>query len=347
MYGSAIPIFEAGASGYACFRIPALIALPSGRLIAMAEGRKGGCSDTGDIDLVQKVSDDGGSTWSDLQVIWNDGDNTCGNPVPIWDAEAEKLVLLSTWNLGADHEREIIDQVSEDTRRIFVLESTNQGNTWREAREITADVKLDTWTWYATGPGSGLQVTAGPYAGRLIAGCDHIEAGTKKYFSHSIFSDDHGKTWQLGGTTPRDQVNECEVAELPGGTLMLNMRNYDRNNKMRQVAYSTDGGTTWTNQGFDSTLIEPICQASLHSTHLGTQHLLLFSNPASQDKRENMTLRLSMDGGSTWDHSLVLHPGPSAYSDIAVGSDQQIFVLYEGGEEQPYEEIRLRKVLLE
>ena len=32
------------------------------------------------------------------------------------------------------------------------------------------------------------------------------------------------------------------VAELPGGKLMLNMRNYDRSKKARQVAISANGG---------------------------------------------------------------------------------------------------------
>ncbi len=59
---SPLTIFESGTEGYACFRIPAIIS--SGKtVLAFAEGRKGGCSDTGDIDLVLKRSSDGGKTW--------------------------------------------------------------------------------------------------------------------------------------------------------------------------------------------------------------------------------------------------------------------------------------------
>ena len=81
-----------------------------------------------------------------------------------------------------------------------------------------------------------------------------------------IYSDNgKRKTWQLGGSTPEDQVNECEVVELadPPGRLMLNMRNYDRNNRTRQTAVSDDGGLTWHGQKHDPVLIEPICQASI------------------------------------------------------------------------------------
>ncbi|MCA9080940.1 MAG: exo-alpha-sialidase, partial [Planctomycetaceae bacterium] len=98
------------------------------------------------------------------------------------------------------------------------------------------------WTWYATGPGSGIQMEAGPHQGRLVIPCDHIQAQTKHYYSHVIYSDDHGASWRLGGSSPQHQVNECEVVELDDGRLLLNMRNYDRSHKARQVAFSNDGG---------------------------------------------------------------------------------------------------------
>jgi sialidase-1 len=62
-------------------------------------------------------------------------------------------------------------------------------------------VKKEDWTWYATGPGSGVQIEHGVHHGRLVIPCDHIEAGSKQYYSHVIYSDDHGKNWRLGGTT--------------------------------------------------------------------------------------------------------------------------------------------------
>ena len=338
------PVFTSGADGYACFRIPAIISTNSGRLIAFAEGRKLGCSDTGDIDLVMKHSDDGGITWSPLQVVWDDSTNTCGNPAPIFDQKKGVIHLLSTWNLGIDREAQIIDQTSKDTRHVYLLQSLDNGKTWTAPREITKQTKLPSWTWYATGPGSGIQLKQAPYVGRLILGCDHIEAESKKYYSHVIYSDDHGETWQLGGSTPFDQVNECEVAELPGARLMLNMRNYDRNQRKRQTAISKDGGMTWVDQQHDATLIEPICQASLHTYKYQKQTALLFSNPASEAERVNMSLRISFDWGQSWPDSVVLHKGPSAYSDLVVQKDGIIGCLFEAGRESPYESIVYRRV---
>jgi sialidase-1 len=125
---------------------------------------------------------------------------------------------------------------------------------------------------------------------------------------------------------------------------MLNMRNYDRSKHQRQVAISEDGGATWTEQHHDSTLIEPVCQASIRrvgSTRGKGKKWILFSNPASERKREKMTVRLSMDNGSSWDKSFVLHDGPSAYSDLAVLSDGNVACLYERGEKSPYETITI------
>jgi len=159
-----------------------------------------------------------------------------------------------------------------------------------------------------------------------------------RYHSHVIYSDDGGATWQLGGRTPEHQVNECQVVELTDGRLLLNMRNYDRSKHRRQFAFSNDGGMTWTGQAFDSALPEPICQASIRVHEVGAPRVL-FSNPASPDKRVNMTVRLSADNGATWPRALELHPGPSAYSDLVVLPDGRVGCLYERGDEHPYETI--------
>jgi len=339
-------LFKSGTEGYACFRIPALVCTTEGSLLAFAEGRKNGCSDTGDIDLVMKRSVDKGKTWSKLIVLWDDGDNVCGNPAPVVDEITGNIHLLSTWNLGEDHEREIIDGKSKDTRRIFVLKSDDDGSTWSVPREITSSVKQSQWTWYATGPCHGVQLKHSKHKGRLLIPCDHIEAGTKKYFSHCIYSDDHGASWELGESTPQDQVNECTVAELPDGRILLNMRNYDRSQKARKISFSEDGGLSWSDIVSDPVLIEPICQASLLGVFNadGENHILFFLNPAHKNKRQNLTLRSSMDEGITWQGSLVLHKGPAAYSDLTFLSDGKLGCLFEAGQSTPYEGIVFREL---
>ena len=341
-------LFKSGTDGYNTFRIPALVLSAKGTIVAIAEGRKNSASDTGDIDLVVKRSEDNGKTWSELKVIWNDSLNVCGNPAPVVDYTTGTIWLLSTWNLGSDHESDIIKQTSKNTRRVFVSNSTDDGVTWSKPIEITSLVKKSDWTWYATGPCHGIQVEKGSSKGRLVIPCDHIEAESNKYYSHIIYSDDHGKTWNPGGSTPQDQVNECTVAELSDGSLMLNMRNYDRNQKVRKVAISKDGGLSWGNIYPDTALIEPICQGSILNLKkdISKSGEILFLNPGSETSRSNMTLRLSNDDGKTRLYSKVLYHGPSAYSDLVQLPHNKIGCLYEAGYITPYQGIVYQEVSL-
>jgi len=284
-------------------------------------------------------SSDNGKSWSKLSVVWDDGANTCGNPAPVVDRKTGKIILLSTWNLGTDHENQIIEGKSKDTRRIFFLTSENEGERWSTAKEITSAVKRTDWTWYATGPCNGIQIRSKKHNGRLVIPCDHIEAGSKKYYSHTIHSDDGGQTWILGGSTPSDQVNECTVAELPKGKLMLNMRNYT-SVRHRQTSISRDGGETWSPLKGDTALIEPVCQGSLISySHQGEKPFLAFSNPASQKSRTNMTGRLSYNNGKSWKVKNTIYKGPSAYSNLVVLPNGNLACFYEAGIKNPYEGI--------
>ncbi len=341
------PLFTSGQDGYPIYRIPALAVTPKGTLLAFCEARHSS-SDHGDIDLLVKRSTDQGKTWSPQIIIWDDAANTCGNPCVVVDRSTGTIWLLATWNRGADSERSIIDRTSSDTRRIFVTSSTDEGITWAKPREITADVKKPNWTWYATGPGSGIQIEHGPHKGRLVIPCDHVES--KKYFSHIIYSDDHGQTWKLGGTAPNANVNECQLVELAAGRLMLNMRNYDRSHKARQIALSDDAGETWKNQTFDDTLIEPVCQAAIKRLRWPADDkpgVILFTNPASTTQRANLTLRASFDDAKTWPATFTLHPGPAAYSDLAILPDGQIACLYEAGSKSPYQSLMFATVALD
>ena len=173
-------VFKSGSNGYNTFRIPSIIKTKTGSLLAFAEGRKNNASDSGDIDIVIRRSEDNGKTWGDLIIIRDDGENVCGNPSPVLDKKTGNIFLLSTWNLGRDTESMIINETSEDTRRIYVMSSRDGGISWSEPKEITKDVKKDNWTWYATGPVHGIQIQNGSYSGRMIIPCDHIESKSKK-----------------------------------------------------------------------------------------------------------------------------------------------------------------------
>lgn len=335
-------VFVAGEDGYHTYRIPSIIATPSGSLLAFAEARKGGAGDAGDIDLVARRSDDGGRTWGPMSVIGDNGPNTFGNPCPVVDRDTGTIWLLTTHNRGTDHERDILAGTSAGTRTVWVLRSTDDGRTWSTPAEITGSAKQADWTWYATGPGIGIQLRGG----RLVIPANHAVAGTQVHRSHVLYSDDHGTTWRIGGISA-DGTNESQAVELADGRVMLNMRNHPpRAPNRRQVAVSADGGLTFAMPRIDAALPEPPAQASVLRYTMqatGGRNRLLFSNPSGRG-RERMTIRLSEDEGETWPVWRVLHEGPAAYSCLVVLRDGTIGVLYERGQRTAYERITFARL---
>lgn len=335
-----IDLFVSGQGGYRTYRIPALAVTTRGTVLAFCEGRRDGPSDSGDIDIVLRRSTDGGITWGTPQVVVDMGPHTAGNPAPVVDRSTGTVWLALNHNYGDRGENVIME--GKAPRTVWLTHSDDDGVTWAEPTEITAQTKRPHWRWYATGPGHGIQLRDGT----LLIPCDHSDHtdADHPYRSHVIVSRDHGATWQIGGVVG-DGVNECMAAELADGTLYLNMRSYHGEHR-RAVARSTDGGRTWSAPELDSALIEPVCQASVLHVSLAPADVLLFCNPASTE-RERLTVRASLDGGRTWPVSRLLWPGPAAYSDLAALPNGSIACLSEQGDGTAYERIRLQVFGLE
>ncbi|MBP1615063.1 MAG: exo-alpha-sialidase [Bacteroidetes bacterium] len=333
-------VFVSGSEGYQYFRIPAIIATNNGTILAFAEARKDGRSDTGNIDLVMKKSVDEGKTWGQLQVIWDDKENVCGNPVPVIDKESGKIILVACWNNGKDSEKDLIAGTSSAMRKVFVLSSNDNGTTWSTPRNITASVKKENWTWYATGPCHGIQLQNKKDKGRIVIPANHIATPNNAYYSHCIYSDDKGETWHIGGTAK--EGNEASIVELKNGDLLLNMRNHDRKSgKSRTVVISNDGGNNFQTPHLQKELIEPYCQGSIlnYTSNQRLTKTLLFSNPACEKKRVNMSISISHNNGKSWKKKLAIYEGRSAYSDILVLPSGNIGILYENGQNELYERI--------
>ena len=338
-------LVKSGEGDYKTYRIPALLTLPSnseykdGVILAFYEGRKDGKSDHGSINIILKRSFNNGNTWSEQQVVWADPGNTCGNPCPVYDTKTGKVFLLTCWNNGEDTEKEILENKGIDSRRVFVSESSDYGKTWTIPNDITSTTKdVENWTWYATGPGNGIQIEKGKHAGRLVIPCNHNDFNNKRYYAHIIYSDDNGSTWEKSNSVKMPDTNEDAVVELAkdtkysDGDLMLNMRNQDREEPYRKVSYSKDGGINWEGNHLDKTLITPRCQGSLIRyswPESDTGNVILFSNPADLSKRKNLTVRASYDNGSTWKDSKLIYSGTSAYSSLTKLNNNNILCAYE------------------
>ncbi|HEX3815696.1 MAG TPA: sialidase family protein [Mycobacteriales bacterium] len=346
-----IRVFGPELGTYASYRIPAVVKTGDS-VLAFCEGRRNSAADSGDIDIVLRRSTDDGASWGPLQVVCSGGrDETVGNPAPVVVPGSGAVVLLSVRNGAEVTEAEILrGRVDPDrSRRVFVQVSDDGGLSFDEPRDITADTKLDTWGWYATGPGHGIALTG---TGRLVIPANHSVTGVdgpRAYGAHCIYSDDGGRTWTIGFTDhnagDESNANENTVAELPDGRLYVNARNQNgRAAGTRLDAYSPDGGRTLTAPYQPQpTISTPVVQGSLLQWPDGP---LLYSGPANPGERRQLSIQGSSDAGRTWQLLHAFADVPAAYSDLVQLDARHFGVLYETGDDGPYESICFRQLEL-
>lgn len=316
-------LFASGKEGYPRYRIPALLLAPSGDLLAVCEGRKGGRGLTGKVDIVLKRSADQGKTWSSLVLVAADGDNTVGNPCLLLDRTSGTIWMGLTRSLGTDTEEQIVAGTSKERTRVLVMSSKDSGKTWSEPRDISATARDSKWTWYGTGPGVGVQLASG----RLVIPSYHAHEADRVYRAHMVYSDDHGKTWKRGASIGRD-VSEGTVLERRDG-LLLNARTIEGKER-RAIAISKDGGETWGAVEHSPDLYDSHCQGSLArlTDAADGRPRWLFANPAGPGRRD-LTVRLSFDEGKTWPRSKLLQTGDSQYSSLAALPDRRVGCLFD------------------
>lgn len=347
-----VPVFTSGQEGHQSYRIPAVVALPDGDLLAFAEGRVRHAGDFGDVDIVVKRSIDRGKTWSALQVVVDYDSLQAGNPAPVVDRTDPRYPdgrLFLFYNTGNNHENEV--RKGNGLREVWYVTSTDGGNTWSEPVNITTQVHRpnhgtyhfpEDWRSYANTPGHAIQLAEGQHRGRLYVAANHSagspQAKFEDYRAHGFYTDDHGQTFQLSEDVSIKGSNESMAVELPGGRLMMNIRNQQGDVRARIVALSSDGGQTWDTAYYDLRLPDPVCQGSILS--LGKKrgkHHLVFCNPADTQYRNHLTLRYSDDVGVTWRKSMLMEGSTdlkpikdaAAYSDLVRVGKKHVGVLYE------------------
>ena len=336
--------FYAGLHNYHAFRIPTVIKTKN-TLVAFAEGRKNSTSDFGNIDIVFRKSKDDGKSWGPLQVLYDLDTLAVQNPVPIYVAKENKIVLLFNTTSLSEHDVLNKDYGLEEERKAFVTSTSDEAITWKIPKDITRQVKRKSWRWHAIGPVHGIQLQKAGNYGRLVAPVAiSIEKGNTAYCMALVYSDDFGDNWQIGAVDENlldvVRANETTIAELNDGRIYINTRdqNGGSDQKNRGETFSSDGGLT-----FQTPLIEsnkfpsPIVQAAL----LNWNGKLLFSTPSSSDKRENLIVMKSSDNAQTWETLFKVHDGFSAYSDMVRLDENTLGVIYETDE---YKKIQFRRL---
>jgi len=321
-------LFEAGKGGYMTYRIPGIVTLGDGTVLAYAEARKDGAGDWADIDIVLRRSADGGAHWTEPVVLADEGTQTVNNVVAIAGKYKHEVHLVYCVNYAKAYYRHSVDSGKTFTRPV---EITYAFETLRGSYS---------WNVIATGPGHGIRLKNG----RLLIPIWLSTGGRAHRPSvvSTLYSDDQGSTWKTGDIILGPLVNPSETAavELKDGRVMMNIRS-ESDALRRAVVYSPDGASNWTEPAFVPELKEPVCMASLLRYPNGSKPLL-FINPANIDgdalsrkgrnsQRRNLTLQISRDEGKTWSLLQTIDPDISAYSDLAVNRAGDLLVLYEKG----------------
>jgi sialidase-1 len=350
-----VSVFRSGTDGFKSFRIPAMIKMANGDLMAFAEGRVNGAGDFGNVKIVMRKSTDHGKTWSGITTVVSNDTLQAGNPSPVLDltdSAYPKGRIFLFYNTGNAPEDEV--RKGEGLREVWYKTSADGGLSWSAPVDITPQVHRpkqpevnkayhfeQDWRSYANGPGHAIQLNSGQYKGRIYVAANHSAGKPLPHYAdgriHGFYTDDHGRTFKLSEDIATPGGNESMAVELSGNQLMINARNQLGNIRQRIVSISKDGGQSWSKTYFDQQLPDPVCQGSI--LNIGRKKgkaILAFCNAANTTARDNLTLRISFDEGKTWGISIMVAKSPesykgdyAAYSDLVKLSEDRVGVFFE------------------
>lgn len=233
---------------------------------------------------------------------------------------------------------------------LWMSYSDDDGKSWSAPQDITPMVKADWMKFLGVGPGVGITLRTGPHKGRIVVPvyttnrANHLNGSQS---SRIIYSDDHGKTWHMGGGVNDNrtlydgtvvdsstmsnyyaQNTEASVVQLNNGDLKLFMRGLTED---LQVATSHDGGLTWDNNVERYDVPDVYVQmAATHTVQNGKEYILLAN--ANGPGRKNGYIRVARveeDGRLTWLHHHLIQEGEYAYNSLQQIGPDEFGLLYE------------------
>ncbi len=257
-----------------------------------------------------------------------------------------------------------------------VLRSGDNGKTWHaEEIEVLPNTMghgvPDNAPASVGASESGITLHHGPHEGRLLMPArvqpphgDNAQEYWPLNYNTSIYSDDAGRTWQVGEPV-QSGTGEGTLAELADGRIYYNSRCHMAVDARRRIAWSHDGGHRWVDWQVCETLREvgePFyfkygtrpaygCNAGLVGLPpeaASGKDVLLFSTPDNPGRtRVRMTVWASFDRAETWSLKRLVYGGPSAYSSLAADPRGRIYLLFERGRSaNPKSDIDHHKITL-
>ncbi|XP_072180661.1 sialidase-1-like [Diadema setosum] len=327
-------IWESKAEGdVSTYRIPLIIQVPTGDLLAFSEARKYSSADAGAKFIAMRRSTNGGNSWGPTSFILNDykvPDGLNLGTVMI-DHNNNTLILVHTFCVHS-----VCNTTGQKPSGVFTVTSTDWGYSWQEPINMAENNPLLAQLHWDPGPGYGIQKKYNPHKGRLIT-CGHLPAASERSM-FCLYSDD-GVTWHLNEGLfglPYQQTKvagdfvpgEVQLVELKNGTLLANIRNtYTYHCHCRIQVLSFDGGQTFpfSHMRLKEELVDPGVCGSI----LNFNDIIFFSHAYNPSSRVNMTLHWSLDSGASYKSMLNIYPKGSAYSCLSPIDENHIGLIFE------------------
>lgn len=328
------------------YRIPAMTVTTNGTVLAAYDRRNDGPQDLpGDIDPMVRRSTDNGATWSDATAAVDYPDpQGCSDPSLLTDRSTGRVHLFCTFSHGEvsfqDSEPGSADATDPRTLHVRHMTSDDDGRTWSEPVDLNEQVKDPAWAGVFASSGHGVQTADG----RLLQPAV-VRDSAGEHHSVNFYSDDHGETWHAGDLLAAG-TDESKAVPLSTGQVVQNSRDVDGGRRLLSV--SEDGGVGFDDPEPVPELPDPGVNADqIRVDQQADDSRLLFSNPADEQERAELTVRLSCDNGASWSSGSVLHPGPAGYSTMVMLPNGRVGVFAEHGETESHGELTFTSVALD
>lgn len=262
--GPTIVFDSRGGNNTQIYHIPAIIVADNGNIIAFGDNRHQksidiGFTKGGLIDIVYKISKDGGQTWSAEKIIKpistsDDVRNTKNKgDVSVFKALDGRLVALAVSGGGFANGHN-----PGSPSRMLRSKSYDNGETWTPWEEVGQNTVFSAMKTkniirgFATS-GRGTTLKDGTLATAMVGSSGGGNSGWVAYF---LYSKDKGDTWHIysdmnTATSPNGWlITEPKiVGELDDGKLLMSVRNgsssKSTSGKPRMYGVSSDKGKTW------------------------------------------------------------------------------------------------------
>lgn len=337
-------LWAPGENGSKHYRIPGIVRLSDGTLVASIDKRKEKVEDLpANIDVEVKRSTDGGLTWSaPITIAEGSADHGYGDAAMATDGKTIYMVMVGGAGLWT------YPSISKQPSQMYFTKSTDGGKTWLPVREITSEVYLGKYAWggfFASG--NGIITSTGRIV--FVAAQREEKSWGGPMDNILVYSDDQGKTWQIS-TPARQNGDESKVVELQDGSLLVSSRNRASGANARTYILTRDGGKTWEREATWPELTGNACNGAFaRYLPVGTKgkksKYLLHTLPASAT-RDHLRLFLSQDEGKTWPISREICRGEAVYSEVVVFPDGTIGIISEEND-QPGFDIYFTRVSLD